>query len=108
MLAIVLPITPLRVWPTVSGPVGLALTHSTWARLPRPMSRAKTSSPAARIASICASSQDSSRRMLRKPGGATSTAATKGAGGMWRAMLAATSSGLRRASLASCMATGLA
>ena len=69
----------MRAWPTCNGPVGLALTNSTWMR--SPVAGAwPNRAPSAAIVRTVSSSQSSVVHTLMNPGPATSTFSTNGAG----------------------------
>ena len=97
-----------RAWPTCSGPVGLADTNSTSIFSPLRGARPKVA-PCSATAAMTAWRAAAVMRRLMKPGPAISALSTRPAasGSAIRAstMAWASSRGLRRAGLASCMAT---
>ena len=66
------PRTAFLPWPTVSGPVGFALTNSTCARRPAPASERPYASPCSTASRSMRCQNTGARRKLMKPGPAIS------------------------------------
>ena len=69
------PSAALRAVPTCSGPVGLALTNSTWTRPSLATGSEPNCAPSARMVLTCSRSQSSASVKFKNPGAAASTPA---------------------------------
>ena len=89
----------------MTGPVGLALTISTWTRSGVSAEPAPYSLPAVTISPSASPNQDGESQRLRNPGGAVSARSTPGSAATASARSAAISSGGRFCAPASRSAT---